>query len=187
MIVGKILRMGMIASFALAVATTAQAQMKKKPPFGDPASVAYAKKLWKALVANKLVGPNAWVVTPHETNPPHGKLVSVIDGKINIDGKMHEVIVKNNYGGKGISEEKVADNPGKYLAAITVMLRRGKNYDPANKNWFWVKYLPTGALDKNPKGMMLAGRVAKGAKVGCIACHSKAPGKDFVYLNNRFK
>ncbi len=63
-------------------------------------------------------------------------------------------------------------DPGKHLGAITVMFRREAGYDEDNQNWFWVKYLPDGSLDKNAKGMALAGMVAKGADVGCIACHS---------------
>ena len=58
-------------------------------------------------------------------------------------------------------------------------------YDTANKNWFWAKYLPDGSLDKNPKDMELAGRVAKGAEMGCIACHSAAPGDDYLYVSDR--
>ena len=32
----------------------------------------------------------------------------------------------------------------------------------------------------------LAGRVAKGAPKGCIACHRAAPGGDLVFNNDRF-
>ena len=31
---------------------------------------------------------------------------------------------------------------------------------------------------------MLAGKVAKGKPKGCIACHSAAPGGDFMFLRN---
>ena len=58
------------------------------------------------------------------------------------------------------------------------------DYDPDNQNWFWAKYLPNGSLDKNPKGMQLAGRVAKGADAGCIACHAGADGGDYMFLKN---
>ncbi|MFT4961818.1 MAG: hypothetical protein ACI92Z_002912 [Paracoccaceae bacterium] len=52
------------------------------------------------------------------------------------------------------------------------MYRREAGFDTGNQNWFWVKFLPDGSLDKNPKGMRLVGKVAKGADKGCIACHS---------------
>jgi hypothetical protein len=32
-----------------------------------------------------------------------------------------------------------------------------------------------------PDGMQLAGRVAKGADEGCIACHTGAAGDDYVF------
>ena len=48
-------------------------------------------------------------------------------------------------------------------------------------------YRADGTLDKNPKGMQLAGRVAKGAAKGCIACHTAAPGGDMVFNNDRYQ
>ena len=93
------------------------------------------------------------------------------------------VLVKRNYGGDGVSKTAVADNPGKFLKAITVMFKRN-GYDAETRDWFWVKYNPDGSLAKNPAGMMLAGKVAKGKPKGCIACHTAAPGDDFVYNSN---
>ncbi|RMD48443.1 MAG: hypothetical protein D6832_03940, partial [Alphaproteobacteria bacterium] len=80
--------------------------------------------------------------------------------------------------------DAVLAEPEKHLGAITVMFRREKGYDPDNQDWFWVKYRPDGSLDKNPKGMMLAGRVAKGADKGCIACHSGAGGDDYIFTTD---
>jgi hypothetical protein len=37
---------------------------------------------------------------------------------------------------------------------------------------------------KNPKGMQLAGRVAKDMKGGCISCHLSAEGGDYLYFND---
>ena len=82
--------------------------------------------------------------------------------------------------------EQVQENGVEHLAAITVMFKREDGYDAENKNWFWAKYLPDGSLDKNPKGMQLAGRVAKGnASGGCIACHSAEA--DYLYTTNAIK
>jgi hypothetical protein len=75
-------------------------------------------------------------------------------------------------------------DPSKHLGAVTVMFKREDGYDADNQNWFWAKYLPDGSLDKNPKGMQLAGRVAKGADAGCIACHSTAEGDDYLFTSN---
>jgi len=65
-------------------------------------------------------------------------------------------------------------------------VRVEKGYDPDDKDWFWVKYAPDGTVLTNPKGMKLAGRVAKGMDKGCIACHAGAPGGDMVFNHDKF-
>jgi len=89
-----------------------------------------------------------------------------------VNGYTGAVVLKRNFGPEGVTTDQVMAEPGKHLGAITVMFQREAGYDSDNNDWFWVKYLPDGSLDKNPKGMKLAGRVAKGMDVGCIACHS---------------
>ena len=101
-----------------------------------------------------------------------------------MNGRTGQVIVKRNYGPEGVSVEEVLSDPVEHLAAVTVMFKREEGYDPDNQNWFWVKYLPDGSLDQNPMGVRLAGRVAKGADQGCIACHSGAPGGDYEFLRD---
>jgi hypothetical protein len=63
------------------------------------------------------------------------------------------------------------------------MFKRETGYDADNQDWFWVKYKANGELHTNDKGMQLAGRVAKGKPKGCIACHTAAPGGDYIYTN----
>lgn len=155
-------------------------------PFGGPEDVKYSQALWKALTKADLVGPNAIMSTPYTGQHPHGAILDTIDGTVKVKGTTGAVIVKRNYGGKGLTKQAVANDPGKYLKAVTVMFKR-KGYDGDNKDWFWVKYKPDGGLFTNPKGMKLAGRVAKGMAKGCIACHKAAPGGDFVYNHDRFK
>ena len=58
------------------------------------------------------------------------------------------------------------------------MFKKQAGYDPENKNWFWAKYMPNGDIMKNPNGMRLAGRVAKGTDKGCIVCHTVLGGDD---------
>jgi len=149
-----------------------------KAPFGNPDDVAYAKVLWNEM--NKS-GLNKMPATLYVGGPPHGKVREVLEGKIN--GK--RVIVKRNYGGEGVSVKTVTGNRSKYLKAITVMAKREAGYDSDNKDWFWAKYKPNGELHTNPKGMLLAGRVAKGMKAGCIACHKSASGNDLVFIHNK--
>ena len=154
-------------------------------PFGGPDSIAYSQKLWKAMEAGSFVGAGAVISKPYQGTHPHGAVLDTIEGTVTVDGHSGRVIVKRNYGGDGVTVAKVADDPAAYLGAVTVMYKREQGYDADNQNWFWVKYKPDGSLHLNPKGMQLAGRVAKGKPAGCIACHQSAPGGDYTFNNDR--
>lgn len=155
-------------------------------PFGNPPDTADAKQLWKAMVAAKLVGERAFLSTPYKGIFPHGDFLDTVDGFLTVGKHTGRLIIKRNYGGEGVTREMVSDRPYKYLKAVTVMYQREQGYDSENQNWFYGKYSPAGDLLKNPKGMLLAGRVAKGvATEGCIACHKGAPGGDMLFNNNR--
>ena len=83
-------------------------------------------------------------------------------------GKLHTIIVKRNYGGEGVSIANVANDPAKYLKAVTVMLKR-PGYDPETGDWFWAKYNADGSIAKE-------GKVA-----GCIGCHTAAINNDWIF------
>jgi len=155
-------------------------------PFGGPEDVDYAKKLWGAMQSAGLLGGNGIMSTPYKGQHPHGAVLDTIETELKVGSNSGVLIVKRNYGGDGVSKSAVADDPAKFLKALTVMYKR-KGYDMDTKDWFWAKYLADGSLDKNPKGMMLAGKVAKGAPKGCIACHTAAPGGDMVFNNDRYQ
>ncbi len=135
------------------------------------------------MVNESLAGKGSIMSVPYTGQHPHGAILDALDGPINIDGKLHRIIIKRNYGGPGVSKSAVANDPEKYLKAVTVMLKR-PGYDPDNKDWFWVKYNADGSLATNPAGMKLAGKVAKGKPKGCIACHTAAPGGDMVFTSD---
>ena len=157
--------------------------MDAMAPFGGPDDVAYAASLWQALGVAGLVGANARSSAAYPGQHPHGAVLRNITDTVTINGQSHQAIVKSNYGGEGVTVASVNANPNAGLGAVTVMLKR-PGYDPDNNDWFWAKYLPDGSLDKNPKGMQLAGRVAKvDPPAGCIACHKAAPGGDMVFTN----
>jgi hypothetical protein len=141
-------------------------------PFGTPADAEYAALMWDVMVASKLAGEGAVMSLPYEGETPHGVMLETFYSRATINGHTGDLVVKRNYGPKDVSAEEILADPGKHLGAITVMFRREAGFDDDNQNWFWVKYLPDGSLDKNAKGIQLAGRVAKGADKGCIACHS---------------
>lgn len=65
--------------------------------------------------------------------------------------------------------------PNAKLAAITVMYKV-KGYNPEANDWYWVKYLPDGSVDKM-NGMALAGKPP-----GCINCHASDSGAENDYL-----
>ncbi|HSM41885.1 MAG TPA: hypothetical protein VK862_14120 [Afifellaceae bacterium] len=171
---------GLIGAAAIAV-NSANSQMA---PFGGDEDVAYSKQLWTVLADAKLVGEGAIRTKPYEGTEPHGFVLETLYSTVTVNGHTGTVIVKRNYGPEGVSPEEIANDPSRTPAAVTVMFFREQGYDPDNKDIYWVKYLADGSLDKNPKGMQLAGRVAKGADAGCIACHSAAEGGDYEFLRD---
>ncbi len=164
---------------AVAIPSVAAAQ---DMPFGMPADTEYAGNLWKAMIEAHLAGDDALMSKPYDGSPPHGMMLETFYTSATVDGHTGTLIVKRNYGPEGVDAEAILAEPGKHLGAITVMFRREAGYDDDNQNWFWVKYLPDGTLDKTPNGMQMAGRVAKGAETGCIACHSNAD--DYVFTTD---
>ncbi len=153
--------------------------------FGGKEDTEFASKLWSEMTKARLVGAKSLNTHPYKGQAPHGAILQTIDTSIIVDGREGRVIVKKNYGPEGVSTKDVWREPDKHLKAVTVMFKREDGYDKDNDNWFWAKYLANGSLDKNPKGMLLAGRVAKGADQGCIACHSAADGKDYLFTNDQ--
>lgn len=155
-------------------------------PMGNPEDIADAQALWQAMNQAQLAGKEMILSTPYTGQHPHGAILDTIDTQLTVKGHTGALIVKRNYGGEGVNKDKVANDPHAWLGAVTVMFKREAGYDAENKDWFWAKYLPDGSLDKNPAGVALAGRVAKGMSAGCIACHKAAPGGDYVFNNDRF-
>ena len=167
---------------AAALSLVASTGMTIAQEFGTEADADYAALLWDVMVEARLVGDDAVLATPYDGGPPHGMMLETFYTKATIDGHTGDLIVKRNYGPEGVSAEEILADPAKHLGAHTVMFRREEGYDADNADWFWVKYLPDGTLDKNPAGMQLAGRVAKGAEMGCIACHSGED--DYVFTSD---
>ncbi|MDR9482958.1 MAG: cytochrome P460 family protein [Salibaculum sp.] len=169
----------LITSTALAlIASTATAQ---DAPFGTEVDTDYAAELWSVMEEIDMVGDDMVQSYPYSGVAPHGMMLETFYTEATVEGHTGALIVKRNYGPEGVSEGEVLSDPETHLGSVTVMFRREEGYDADNQDWFWVKYLPDGSLDKNPKGMELAGRVAKGADQGCIACHS---GSDNYLFTN---
>lgn len=175
----KTLFLATACAFALGTGAVSAQSM----PFGTPEDAAYADLIWQAAQALKLVGPGMIRTAPYEGTDPHGMMLETFYTTATIDGHTGDLIVKRNFGPEGVDADTVLTDPAHHLGAYTVMFRREAGYDPDNKDWFWAKYLPDGSLDANPKGMALAGRVAKGMETGCIACHTGA-GEDRVFTTD---
>jgi len=110
----------------------------------------------------------------YEGESPHGAHLKLIGNRIARENAatlpLGSILIKENY-----------DEDKKTLLAITVMYRV-KDFDPANGNWYWIKYLPDGkvATVTTDKGTTrLLGRVK-----GCIECHKGAEGDDFAFIND---
>lgn len=68
------------------------------------------------------------------------------------------LIVKENY------------SPEKQLAAVTVMYKK-EGYNPEAGDWFWLKYLPDGTIEK------------EGKAEGCINCHGTRKDNDYIFTS----
>lgn len=174
------LRMGILAA-AAAIGLSGGAA-SAQAVFGGAEDQAYAAQLWDAMVEMNLAGDNMIRSFPYDGVAPHGMMLETFYSSATIGDNSGALIVKRNYGPEGVELDDVLADPGKHLGAYTVMYQREEGYDADNQNWFWVKYLPDGSLDKNPAGVALAGKVAKGADVGCIACHSGED--DYVFTTD---
>jgi len=170
-----------LTAFAFAAGMASAQDM----PFGTDTDADYAAQLWAEMQKIGMVGEGMIRAFPYDGVAPHGMMLETFYTTATVGGHTGDLVVKRNYGPEGVSADQVLADPDKHLGAVTVMYRREEGYDADNQDWFWVKYLPDGTLDKNPKGMRLAGRVAKGADAGCIACHSGE--EDYLFTTDHVK
>ena len=158
-------------------------------PAGTADDIAYAGQLWSVLEQEHMVGRQARALKPFiGAARPHGWVLEVESGTVNVAGHNGFVVVKKNYEGSHISVEDVERDRAKYLVSISVMFKREAGYDPEDKDWFWAQYQPGGQLvimRKMGMKVAMAGRVMKGATPdknrGCIYCHSSAGGGDYIF------
>jgi hypothetical protein len=179
-----------IAAAALAGAVAlpvGPAAAQEHAPFGTDVAADYATQLWSVMADAGMVGDGMIRTFPYEGTEPHGLMLETLYTTATLDGHTGELIVKRNYLPAGVTADQVLSDPETHLDSVTVMFRREEGYDPDNADWFWAKYLPDGTLDTNPAGMRLAGRVAKGADAGCIACHVEASGDDYLYTTDHIE
>jgi hypothetical protein len=153
--------------------------------FGGEEDIQFAKELWKSMGDYK-----TWLIKskPIPGSRPHGKIVQLYYNIVTVNQMPYHVIVKDNFRGEEATVETVSKERDKYLDTITIMVQREEGYDRDNNNWYWVAYKPNGSVKENGagvEGVKLAGRVAKGMKSGCIACHKTAKGNDYLFTNDK--
>ena len=150
----------LILTLVVAVGGVTLAGMKHKP-------TPDAEQFWHYITKhNPYLGYQMWPGKSgfYKGQQPHGAILrTFVNAKayLAIGGMAGEfppgsIIVKENY------------SPQLELAAVTTMYK-AKGYDPANGDWFWVKYGPRGEVQK-------AGKVK-----GCINCHSAKKNNDWVF------
>ncbi len=158
-------------------------------PAGTPDDIKYAQHLWSVLKQERMVGDSAKALVPFiGAARPHGWVLEVESGMLQVGDHNGFVVVKKNYQGSNLSVADVERDRAKYLDSISVMFQRAAGYDTENRNWFWVQYQPDGQLFTMRKmGMKItmAGKLMKGASPdknrGCIYCHSSAGGDDYIF------
>jgi len=158
-------------------------------PAGSPADVSYARRLWAAMEAEKMVGAQARHLEPFiGAARPHGWILEIDHRNIVVDGHTGFLVMKNNYNGTDLTVAQVEADRARYLSSVTVMYQREAGYDPQDQDWFWVKYKPNGDLFNRPMGskqVPMAGRLFKGkdgqSVGGCLYCHRSAGGGDYIF------
>ncbi len=173
-------------ALALVLGATSTMAQDMPMPFGSEADAEYAQLIWDVMQASKLAGQGMIRHAPYEGTDPHGMMLETFYTTATINGHTGDLIVKRNFGPEGVSADAVLADPDGHLGAYTVMFRREAGYDPEDKDWFWVKYLPDGSLDTMQNGMPMAGQLVKGMDEGCIACHHGG-GEDLVFTSDFLK
>lgn len=177
--------MTIVKTLSTALITSVALNSAQAAPFGNTSDIELANAVWSAMQSVGLVGPQASVGQPYVGGPPHGATLDTLELNLKVDGTERLLSLKKNFG--ATDPKVVLEQPYETLGAVTVMVKMDQNYDPDNQNWFYAKYLPDGSIDKNPKGVALAGRVGMKGGPGCIGCHAAAPGGDYIFRHDRFK
>ncbi len=181
---------GLFFTFLISI-TACQSNLKKSTGSNQD-DIEYSRKLWKAMLGDRLVGSRAIALKPFFGGAkPHGMVLEIYSGVFKVADHNGFLVLKKNYNGRGVSVESVKRDRKKYLSSITIMYQREAEYDDDNLNMFWAKYKPDGTLfvkEMMGNEMQLAGRLIKGKdgenNKGCLHCHASAGGGDYIFYPN---
>lgn len=126
-----------------------------------------AESMWRALQAADYQG--SWELWPEkgELYPgaePHGMLLTTY-----LNGQALQAL-RGNAGSMPVGAILVKENymPDSTLAAVTVMMKRQRSYNPDHNGWFFMKRLADGTVE------------ASGRAEGCQNCHMGQADNDYV-------
>jgi hypothetical protein len=197
---------GLIVAFAFAFVSSASAQGSGSSRLGQPGSRQPAQPYRQPYAAPRQPAPtvvrpptpeefyqNLWRYLVRPQSPyvqwsplrseqagfrkgqsPHGEFIRTYNNPVAISDPANlppgSILVLEDY---------TADR--KTRTGINI-LYRVKGYDPANHDWYWMKYHENGTVVRTAPqqgSKPVAGRVA-----ACIDCHRKAGGNDLVFSND---
>ena len=114
------LKFALTTLILLTLALGLHAQGGGAASYGGAKDVAFAQKLWKAMD-----GYENWKLTTpvYKGGSPHGKWVRLYSTWVTVDGRSYPIIIKDNFGGRGVKQESASAEPAKWRKAITIMLQ----------------------------------------------------------------
>ena len=138
----------------------------------------FEEKFWTYLKSNAYEN---WAPAPNSKgdfyvgSSPHGAFLKMYLNRVAIGNPAElpagSIIVKENY-----------HVDRSTLKAITVMYR-SKAYNPANGDWYWIKFNPDGTVDST--SVESGSKPMAGKVTSCIECHSDAEGDDYTFFNDK--
>ena len=138
----------------------------------------FEEKFWTYLKSNAYEN---WAPAPNSKgdfyvgSSPHGAFLKMYLNRVAIGNPAElpagSIIVKENY-----------HVDRSTLKAITVMYR-SKAYNPANGDWYWIKFNPDGTVDST--SVESGSKPMAGKVTSCIECHSDAEGGDYTFFNDK--
>lgn len=137
----------------------------------------FEEKFWTYLKSNAYEN---WAPAPNSKgdfyvgSSPHGAFLKMYLNRVAVGNPAElpagSIIVKENY-----------HVDRSTIKAITVMYR-SKAYNPANGDWYWVKFNPDGTVDST--SVESGSKPIAGKVTSCIECHSDAEGDDYIFFND---
>jgi hypothetical protein len=152
-------------------------------PYGTAMDIQFARQVWPILEQRGLTGARAILTPPTLAREPVGRWIETMGALIMLEGVPRQAFVKRLYREDASLEQIDADRMGTLVHSVA-MIQREAGYNPLADDWFFVRYGPDGSVLNGVDGVAEAGRLHQGSDIGCMACHSTAPGDDFLFTTD---